>query len=733
MGPESRLTLIVMSLKPRLGVVVVMAVAAAAATVSAWACALGPAAAGGAIGVGARAVLAQFGSLKVVPIDPEKAFAEGYQAYRARDDLKAIERMTLVAAKVPALADYALFYLGSAQRRTGDKQAAAITFGRLRDSYPQSVFASEGALEYAQIELDLGNFTAAQQAADALVARGPGADVEEQARMAAARATLALGDADAAYTRLQALREKFPLGAADAGARALAYSIVAAHPDLIDARSLGYRRREAALLLREGQPAMALRQIQAALALEPAPPVRAELTWMEAHALRARPEREAQALRAYLRLAPRGPNAASAFYRLGHLEWRRGDTEAARAMFASVVHGFPGSALAPDAMFDSGRTREDDGDWSLARTEYLRLIRSYPHSAAGAEGRFRAPFALYMTARFDAAAAEFAAMKPHAESASERDMFAYWHARALERAGHGDQARPLYERLAQSAASDYYPALAARRLATPPALPTVPGQPDPAALEVPPGFGSAQFHLGRVATLRRLGLSELEPPELRALAGLGLGDPRLRLFVLCEFQRAGAWYDAIVTATRLAKYGSLDPALSERLRYPRAYWDLIAPAAERASLDPYLVLALTRQESLFNPQARSVSDARGLMQLMAATATRVGPSAGVVPASLDLYDPALSVRIGTTYLKNLFEMFGGDAFRAVAAYNAGERAVQGWNAKFPGDDDQWVENIGYRETRDYVKRVIGGLREYRVLYPSPVTSPPMTPQAQRPA
>ncbi|HZO83316.1 MAG TPA: transglycosylase SLT domain-containing protein [Candidatus Binataceae bacterium] len=721
-----------MSFWPRLGVVVIMAVAlAAAAAVSARAFALGPARAGRAFANSPRALLAQFGSLTVVPIDPEKAFVEGYRAYRGHDYLKAIERMTLAASKVPTLADYALYYLGAAQRDSGDKQAAAITFGRLRDSYPQSVFAADAALEYARIELDLGHFAAARQAAAALVARNPGAGVEQQARMVEAQATLAAGDAGAAYVQLQALREKFPRGAVDAAARALAYSIIASHPVIVNTHSFDYHRGEAALLLREGQAAMALKQIQAALRLEPTAPVRAELTWMEAHALRARPEHEAQALRAYLKLAPGGPRAAQALYRLGHLEWRRGDTEAARTMFSRLARSFPGSTLAPDAMFDIGRTREDDGDWDLARAAYLRLARIYPHSSSAAEGRFRAPFALYMSGRFAEAAAEFAAMRPHAESAADRDMFSYWHARALERAGRADEARQIYARLAQGAATNYYPALAARRLAAAPAPPTVPDQADPAALEVPQSFGPAQFHLGRLATLRRLGLIELEPPELRALAAQGLGDPRVRLFVLLEFQRTGAWYDAIETATRLEKYGGLDPALGERLRYPRAYWGLIAPAAERASLDPCLVLALVRQESLFNPQARSVSDARGLMQLMAATAARVGPSAGVVPASLDLYDPALSVRIGTTYLKDLFEMFGGDPFRAVAAYNAGEHAVQGWNAKFPGDDDQWVENIGYRETREYVKKVIGGLREYQILYPSNASSPAQRPQ--RPA
>jgi len=64
-------------------------------------------------------------------------------------------------------------------------------------------------------------------------------------------------------------------------------------------------------------------------------------------------------------------------------------------------------------------------------------------------------------------------------------------------------------------------------------------------------------------------------------------------------------------------------------------------------------------------------------------------------------------------------MFGGDIFKVVAAYNGGEHSVSQWNARYPGDDDQWVENIGFHETRDYVKKVIGGMREYQRLYGSP--------------
>ncbi|MGH7949351.1 MAG: transglycosylase SLT domain-containing protein, partial [Candidatus Binataceae bacterium] len=100
------------------------------------------------------------------------------------------------------------------------------------------------------------------------------------------------------------------------------------------------------------------------------------------------------------------------------------------------------------------------------------------------------------------------------------------------------------------------------------------------------------------------------------------------------------------------------------------------------------------------------------------TARTVAKRVGINDNTLDLYDPALNIQLGTAYLQSLFAMFGGDQFRAVAAYNAGEHAVERWNARHSGEADEWVENIGYKETRDYVKKVIGGRREYQLLYGS---------------
>lgn len=662
---------------------------------------------------------------KVQNLDPHQVFVEGYQDYNRGDWIGTIERMQLAAARVPELADYALYYQASAERQSGNLSAAASDFSRLSAAHPLSIWANDARLAYAQIELTAGRPDLALNAAQEVSDRNPDPSDDSQARIVTAQALRAQGDARGAYDAAQELRRLYPQGANDATARALAYQILATNPSIADSESLNYLHKEAALLLREGQPSLALERIDDALALNPPLSIRAELLWLQARASHGNPASERAALSQYLAIAPQGAHAANGISVMAHSWWRSGDTDQARNFFGRLVHQFPSIDLAPEAMFDIGRTYEDDGDYALARSAYHQVVARYPDSDYGADGRFRAAFMLYVTKQFAQAASEFAVGESQYAEPSQRDMFAYWHARSLEQDGDTVQAQADFTRLAMSTGSNYYPALAGTRVQPVSVSLAAANAPDPIAYDAPAvNDPAAQFHLTRVVTLRSLGLRELEAPELRALADYASVNPSLRQFMLAEYGAAGAWYEGIVAATKLSTRGEIDEAMAERMRYPRAYWDLIASSAERTSLDPFLVLSLTRQESLFNPKARSGSDARGLMQLLPSTAERWAPDAGLEPTDLDLYQPDTNVALGTTYLKNLFAMFNGNAFKAVAAYNGGEHAVAGWAAKYPGDDDQWVENIGYRETRDYVKKVVGGLREYRLLYPS--GTPPLS-------
>ncbi len=671
----------------------------------------------GASGLAAAQML-PFERNRVENFDPRQSFADGYSAWSRKDWPVAIERMQLVREQVPALADYALYYLADAERHNGGRQAAADNYLNLANEFPQSIFADRAELGYAGVELDLGHPDAALRAAALVADRSDQPDLEQEARMLMARARAASNDFSGAYDEAQTVRHLAPSGPYDAAARTLAYSLLDSHPGLADTRSLGYRREEADLLIREGRPADAIGLIRAALAMAPPRSVRAELFWLEAKARRADAAAARLALQNYLSIQPAGAHAPAALNALAHSWWRVNDTAQARQYFAQLIRQFPGSTLSPDAMFEIGRTYEDDADYASARSAFQRLAARYPHSEIAEEGRFRAAFMLYMTRDFDSAAPEFGAGADRAGSPAARDMFLYWQARSLDQNGESSDAHQIYVRLAVSTDSNYYPALAERRVGArpsvlPAAMATIPTAPAP-----PSAVGAARFHLDRALALKALGLSALEAPELRALGPYLSGDPVLRNFVLGEYAAAGAWYDGVVAATRLSARGELDPRIAERMRYPRGYWDEVSSAARLNQLDPYLVLALIRQESLFNPEAQSVSNARGLMQLMPATAQKWAPQAGLAGDPLDLFNPDLSVRIGTIYLRGLFEMFNQDVFKAVAAYNGGENAVAGWTEKHPGDDDQWVENIGYRETRDYVKKVVGGRREYGLLYQS---------------
>ncbi|HZP46029.1 MAG TPA: transglycosylase SLT domain-containing protein [Candidatus Binataceae bacterium] len=646
--------------------------------------------------------------------DPRAALVEGYRAYERRDFATTISAMQLVLAKLPEAADYAAYYLASAQAQTGDLINAAANYRHLQDNYPSSIFAADAGVEYARAELKLGNPANAEAAARRVALATGDPSAEQNARLLIAEAAAAQGRFAEAYAEAQALRERFPRGGADPAARALADSLRAAHPAVVSLAPLEFHYREAELLVREGALQRARGEIEAARALNPPPGLRVDLAWLEAAASRDDLEAWRAALLHYLALAPTDAHVAEAMTTLGHLYWRANDTVQARYWFDRVAARYPSDAArAAEAMFDAARTCEDDGDRDAARRRYLRLIARYPASDAAAQARFRAPFMLYMDGHYAAAATEFAAAARRADDL-DWAMFAYWQARALEQSGNRTAARALLRAVAADKRSNYYPALALDRLrldtasaaASPPAaFPNAP---------IPVADGVAGFHLARIALFRQIGLRELEAGELRAIAATD--DPLIRRFILDEAQAAGAWYDAIQVANRMVASGQLSSAATERIRYPRGFWDLISRAASTQGLDPWLVSALIRQESLYNPRAVSGSDARGLMQLLPTTAEHWAPAAGLNPLDLDLFDPQTSVRIGTTYLKALLAMFDNDPLKAVAAYNGGEHAVAAWSAKFPGDGDQWVENIGYKETRDYVKKVIGGRREYRLLY-----------------
>jgi peptidoglycan lytic transglycosylase len=164
-----------------------------------------------------------------------------------------------------------------------------------------------------------------------------------------------------------------------------------------------------------------------------------------------------------------------------------------------------------------------------------------------------------------------------------------------------------------------------------------------------------------------------------------------------------------VTAVALYKEQPVDrPAFIDRALYPLDYGGLVRTHAARNRLDAALVAAVIYEESRFRPRARSKVGAMGLMQIQPVTAQTIARSTGGTAFQVaDLYTPDVNIRYGTWYLRRLIDKYGDERL-ALAAYNAGETAVDRWLAAGRG--------IAATDVRAYVDKVESTKRVYRHAY-----------------
>jgi soluble lytic murein transglycosylase-like protein len=163
---------------------------------------------------------------------------------------------------------------------------------------------------------------------------------------------------------------------------------------------------------------------------------------------------------------------------------------------------------------------------------------------------------------------------------------------------------------------------------------------------------------------------------------------------------------------------ALLPLLLRELLYPRYFYDVIQAESLKHGADPRLVLSIMREESRFNPRAKSAAAARGLLQFIITTARQVGQAIGLVKVSPeDLYDPRVVIQLGAKYIADLLGQFERDAYKAAAAYNAGPNQARLWGrlAPAPGHD-MFLSAINFDETKDYVRKVLNSYERYGEIY-----------------
>lgn len=330
------------------------------------------------------------------------------------------------------------------------------------------------------------------------------------------------------------------------------------------------------------------------------------------------------------------------------------------------------------------------------RPEALALFRQLPDDALDERGQeWRVRTALWQ--RDWEQAQDWLHRMPREMAAQPR--WAYWRARLMELMGHDQQSITIYRAL--SADNGYYALLSAWRLGQdyrPRSTPSADDKNLQERLLAMPGLQRARelYFCDRIewansewwaATSELGGASRVQAARLAASWGWTL-------------QAAALWKQA-------------EAPDDLALLYPQAFEDVARAAALLSGVPVEWIYAVSRQESLFLPQARSRSQALGLLQLKLDTALQVAKRwQRPAPRRDDLFKPEVNLPLGAAYLRELLNRFDRQFALAVGGYNAGPGAVARWLPDAPMDADLWIENVPYPETRDYIQKVLWGATIY---------------------
>lgn len=628
------------------------------------------------------------------------AFVEAVALYERGALDQARARFLALVDGYPQLGDYHLAYLAAIEERAGRAQQAAEFDDRLLAAHPASVWVPTAAARRARIALALGDPRAETLAVRARDATADGSDDRGVALSVLATLRRETQPREA-YVLYQEVRRGG--GSAASTARDACAALETAHPELLaDAQLM---LAEGRLLAAEARLDLAARRL--ATAAEAPGDDRVE-------ALRALAKVEQQAGRlddaiaAYQRAVDIAPTGNLARFDLASLYWNRDRDADARALFLQIVAETPRHPKYDTARYALGRIAEQRGQSSEATTQFRSLAAGEGDLAR--EARWRLAWMPYR--RGDFVEAERAFEDLGAADEKDRAAASYWRGRVLALQGRDAEGRDALAAVLELAPDGYYADLAERALAT---TAPAPPPPTPIALTPPASIALHAYHWDRSRELRAAGMTDAAAREIAALVReLPDGDEN-QPYLLEAYSDVEAHDRALKLAVRLQS--ALAPTTAAAYQFPRAYWSRVVAAADAARLDPYVVLALMRQESLFDRRAVSPAAAYGLMQLLVTTASGV---AGRPVDANTLFDPATNITLGTRYLRQLLDRFDGDLAKALAAYNGGEDAVAKWERRTPGTaTDEFVETISYRETRHYVKQVLGNYRRYRRLYGAP--------------
>jgi peptidoglycan lytic transglycosylase len=643
---------------------------------------------------------------------PYKPLIEGAAAFNAGDYAGALPLVSQSSLASTELRDYAAYYAAAAQLRLSRSADARVLFHALRERKPQGYLSVSSAFGEAEAAEALGDYKAAVSIYEDLA--GSKTTVNEDVLSRLARASFAAGEHKKAAEAYLRVYYEFPLTdaaiAADTQLESLRdqYARVGYKADLGRAQILYGARRYP-----EARAAFA--SLQSQVANDDRELV--DLRIAECDFFLKRYAATRDGVRPYLETSSR--KAEARFFALSAQRELGQDDEFVAATRA-LVDEFPDSSWSEEALNNLGTyyilTNEDE----LAAKTFRELYEKFPGGTRAERAAWKYGWYQYKTGEYGETVRVFESAATAFSRSDYRPSYLYWAARAHGKIGNGSQADERFHIVQADYGNSYYGRLASLQLS--PAADVVRADAVPVNHQAVTATAPALPTERLIRLLLASGLYDDALNELRfAQRAWGPSTP-VDATIAWVYYRKGELRRAISLMRRaypqhLTARGQELPTEILQVIFPLTYWDWIRKYSTARSLDPYLVAALIAQESTFDPKVRSSANAWGLMQVVPATGRRLARSLGVTRFNTPmLTNPETNIRLGTLYFSRLVEQFGG-TYYALASYNAGESRVVRWRTERPGlDQDEFIDDIPFPETQNYVKRILGTAEDYRMLY-----------------
>lgn len=633
--------------------------------------------------------------------DPKDQFKKGYCFIKLGQYQQGVTRLKGLESQLPELGDYVIYFQAAGYENLADYNNSIILFNKILTQYPESGLKKKTLARLGNIYTQSGDYVNAERIFRSL-------SLEEKNRSLKAKYLYGLGEAlekqgksNKAFNTYKQIWVQYPETKSSGEAYTALKNISSSQGTVFQPTQSEYLER-ANILFDKSRWSSALNNYNKLSSKST--DIRTNMGIAMVNTKRLN---EAENILKNINL-PR-----SLFWR-GKLKTKQGFDSQASQLYTQIHQQFPSSPLAPEGLYNAARLYQINNQTQQAIKTYDILIRSYPNNKYAEDGAWNLGWIYYRKGQYREAHGTFSAFTDSTSSFNASNA-KYWKARTLEKQGKHNEAHVQYRDLAGSTTPTYHTYLAQKKSGYSPTFTNI----NPESTVLGPK-ATARKHKAQM--LINLGMPEEAQLEIVAMEEESNSKEEL-VVVSLLYSQVDDYYQSIKIAQGLGL------PQANKLSYPKGFQEFVVPYSKKYGVDELIVYSIIREESRFQKEVVSPADAVGLMQLIPPTARTVARQIGINGFTTSMLTiPRINIEMGIFYFKQVLDQFNGDLELALASYNAGPHRAADWKVRFYGlEKDEFIEEVPFRETRNYIRRILRSYGAYKAIYGDTAQAAPVTP------